>query len=197
MLVLYILSAFKESFCKSSWNYRYVRVVVLFFVALQLSWVREHSEGWLIIYPVPPEEWWEGAKDPHPAGDPAQSPLSDGGQQRLCQRPHTARIPHCQGSCDHKDKHRHALYQNERLLLSFPAVGGHKWAGGAPGFCSQRCGPSEASWFLPGLQSDGTQHHCLQGGGHRRHHCYWDPSGTQQWHDSGVRKSIGLMIVGL
>lgn len=86
------------------------------------------------------------------------------------------------------------LYHNERLRLSFPAVGGHKWAGGAPGFRSERCGPSEASWFLPGLQSDGTQHHCLQGGGHRRHHCYWDPSGTQQWHDSGVRESIALTV---
>lgn len=66
-------------------------------------------------------------------------------------------------------------------------AGGCEWASCAAGVCSEWCRQSEASWFLPGVQSDRTQHHCLQGGRHRGHHCYWDPSGAQQWHDTCVR----------
>lgn len=70
----------------------------MIFVARQLSWVRDCSEGWITGYSVPPEEWWKGAKDLGAARDPAQSSLSDRGQQRFCQRPYAAGIPHCQGS---------------------------------------------------------------------------------------------------
>lgn len=88
------------------------------FVALQLSRVGNHSEGWVLIYPVPPEERRKGAKDPHPARDPAQSSLSDRGQQRFCQRPHAAGIPHRQGlSCRRGEQYRHGLGHNSLMFI--------------------------------------------------------------------------------
>lgn len=74
-----------------------VTLMSSFFCPLQLSRVRNCSERWVTVCSVPSEEWWEGAKDPSAARDPAQSSLSDWGQQRFCQRSYTTRIPHCQG----------------------------------------------------------------------------------------------------
>lgn len=72
-------------------------------------------------------------------------------------------------------------------LFPLTTVGRCQRTSHASGVCSKRCRKSEASRFLPGLQSDGTKHHCLQRGGHRRDHSNRNPSGTQQWHDTRVR----------
>jgi len=72
-------------------------------------------------------------------------------------------------------------------IFALSPVGRCEWTSCAAGVCSKWCRQSEASRFLPGMQSNRAQHHCLQGGGHWRHHCYRDPSGAQQWYDTRVR----------
>lgn len=77
------------------------------------------------------------------------------------------------------------IYTMELLLLT--AVGRCQRTGPASGVRSKWCRKSEASRFLPGLQGDRTQHHCLQRSGHRGDHSNRNPSGTQQRHDACVR----------